>query len=69
VTPTSYFIRISKGQDRQRMLNQLASLGTVHDDPDAVMVSLAYMKDLTAFQALLKEWEAEGRARFLDMGA
>ncbi len=68
MTPTSFFIRISKGQHRQKMLDQLAALGTVHHDPDAVMVIISYMKDLTAFQALMKEWEAAGRARILDMG-
>lgn len=68
MTPTSFFVRISKGQDRKQMLDQLATLGTVHDDPDAVMVILSYMKDLHAFQALMKEWEAAGRARVLDMG-
>ena len=69
MTPTSYFIRISKGQDRKRMVDQLADVGTVHDDPDGpLMLIISYMSDLTAFQALMKNWEAAGRARIVDIG-
>ena len=50
------------------MLAQLAALGTVHDDPDSVMVIIAYMSDLAAFQALMRDWEAAGRALVLDIG-
>ena len=52
------------------MLQQLAQLGTVHDEPPDgdVMVIISYLNDLRAFQALTAEWVKSGKARILDVG-
>jgi hypothetical protein len=70
VSPTSYFLRVSKDADRQQVLKQLAGLGIVHDDleHDHIMVIISYLAELKSFHELRRQWEASGRVRVLDMG-
>ena len=70
MTPASYFLRISNGQDRAGMLDQLAPLGVVHDNlaEGHIYIVISYERDLKAFRELIDGWQAAGRARILQMG-